>query len=123
MMRVARLNISVLAVVLGLITVAGCSSEESGSTSTPRTEETSSPSSTNPNQTTTTPYALPTEDRRVLELTGEDLTIADVVDIAEGRANIEVSDAGMERVQKARAVVDHYIDEGLRSICSCRRQL
>jgi histidine ammonia-lyase len=113
MMRVARLSIFVLAVVLGLITVAGCSSEESGSTSTSRAEEISSPSSTNPNQTATNPLALPTEDRRVLELTGEDLTIADVVDIAEGRANIEVSDAGMERVQKARAVVDHYIDEGL----------
>jgi hypothetical protein len=54
MMRVARLNIVVLAVVLGLITVAGCSSEESDSTSTPRTDETS-PSSTNPNQTTTNP--------------------------------------------------------------------
>ncbi|QIG47428.1 aromatic amino acid lyase [Nordella sp. HKS 07] len=41
------------------------------------------------------------------------MTIADIVDIAEGRATIAVSAEGMERIRTARAVVDHYIEKGL----------
>jgi histidine ammonia-lyase len=50
---------------------------------------------------------------RVVVLNGDRLTIADIVDIAEGRAAIEVSAEGMERIQLARGVVDHYIRQGL----------
>jgi histidine ammonia-lyase len=50
---------------------------------------------------------------RVVVLTGDSLTIADIVDIAEGRATIEISPEGLERIRQARAVVDHYIDQGL----------
>jgi histidine ammonia-lyase len=50
---------------------------------------------------------------RVVQLTGDSLTIADIVDIAEGRATIEISPEGFERIAAARAVVDHYIAQGL----------
>ena len=50
---------------------------------------------------------------RVVVLAGDRLTIADIVDIAEGRANVEMSADGMARVRSARAVIDHYIDQGL----------
>ena len=46
-------------------------------------------------------------------LTGDSMTIADIVDIAEGRATIAVSNDGMKRIRAARAVVDHFIAEGL----------
>jgi histidine ammonia-lyase len=50
---------------------------------------------------------------RAIVLTGDSLTVADIVDIAEGRATIEISPEGVERVRQARAVVDHYIEQGL----------
>jgi histidine ammonia-lyase len=50
---------------------------------------------------------------RVIVLSGDRLTIADIVDIAEGRATIAVSADGMERIQAARGVIDHYIEKAL----------
>jgi len=50
---------------------------------------------------------------RVVVLTGDRVTITDIVDIAEGRASIAVSTDGMERIRSARGVIDHYIDQGL----------
>ena len=55
----------------------------------------------------------PVQDPRTVVLTGDSMTIADIVDIAQGRATIEVSNDGMERIRAARAVVDHFIEEGL----------
>jgi hypothetical protein len=49
---------------------------------------------------------------RVVVLSGDLLTIADIGDIAEG-ASIRVSADGMERIRATRAVVDHYIDQKL----------
>jgi histidine ammonia-lyase len=59
------------------------------------------------------PIQPPAEASRVVVLNGDRLTIADIVDIAEGRAAIAVSAEGMERIRLARGVVDHYIDQGL----------
>ena len=53
----------------------------------------------------------PVQDPRTVVLTGDSMTIADIVDIAQGRATIEVSNDGMERIRAARAVVDHFIEE------------
>lgn len=50
---------------------------------------------------------------RVVVLNGDSMTIADIVDIAEGRATIVVSAYGMEKISTARSVVEHFIDEGL----------
>ena len=50
---------------------------------------------------------------RVIVLNGDRLTIADIGDIAEGKATIAVSADGMERIRAARGVVDHYIEQGL----------
>jgi histidine ammonia-lyase len=50
---------------------------------------------------------------RVIVLNGDRLTVADIVDIAEGRGSIEVSAEGMERIRLARGVVDGYIEKGL----------
>lgn len=50
---------------------------------------------------------------RVVVLNGDRLTIADIADIAEGKATIAVSAEGMERIRAARTVVDHYIEQGL----------
>jgi histidine ammonia-lyase len=50
---------------------------------------------------------------RVIELNGDALTIADIVDIAEDHATIMVSANGMNRIRRARGVIDHYIDRGL----------
>ena len=55
----------------------------------------------------------PVQNPRTVVLTGDSMTIADIVDIVEGRATIEVSNDGMERIRAARAVVDHFIEEGL----------
>lgn len=55
----------------------------------------------------------PAKAGRVIVLNGDRLTIADIVDIAEGRASIAVSAEGMERIRLARSVVDRYIDQGL----------
>jgi len=103
-----------IAALVAVITVACSSSDDQGapSTSTTAAESSSSPSSTNQDRITSS-RALPPEDRRVVELTGDGLTVADIVDIAEGRASIAVSDDGMQRIKAARAVVDHYIDKGL----------
>ena len=49
----------------------------------------------------------------VVVLNGDRVTLADIVDIAEGKASIEVSAEGMERIRLARGVVDHYIEKGL----------
>jgi histidine ammonia-lyase len=112
LVRARAIRFVCIASVLAM-TMAGCgSSDEQSATTTTTTSADSRPSPTNPDQTTT-PDALPPEDRRVVELTGEGLTVADIVDIAESRASIAVSDDGMQRIKAARAVVDHYIDKGL----------
>ncbi len=53
------------------------------------------------------------EARTVIVLDGEGITVSDIVAIAEGRADVAVSEDGMDRVRAARAVVDHYIAAGL----------
>ena len=50
------------------------------------------------------PDQPPAEASRIVVLNGDRLTIADIVDIAEGRAAIEVSPEGMERIRLARGV-------------------
>src|SRR5262249_18417204 len=60
-----------------------------------------------------TPVQPPAKASRVVVLTGDGLTVAEIVDIADGRAAIAVSAEGMERIRSARAVVDHYIQQGL----------
>ena len=55
----------------------------------------------------------PVQNQRTVVLTGDSMTIVEIVDIAEGRATIEVSNDGMERIRAARAVVDHFIEKGL----------
>src|SRR6266550_4664376 len=57
--------------------------------------------------------AEPASRDKVIVLDGKSLTIDDIVDIAKGRATIEISHDGMARIAKARAVVDHYIDAKL----------
>lgn len=60
-----------------------------------------------------TPVPSPATASRVVVLSGDRLTIADIVEIAEGRAAIAVSADGMERIRLARGVVDRYINQGL----------
>jgi histidine ammonia-lyase len=59
------------------------------------------------------PVQPPAKASRVVVLSGDRLTIAELMDIAEGRATIAVSAAGMKRIRLARGVVDHYIEKGL----------
>jgi len=61
------------------------------------------------------PAVLPAEfaPTRTVVLNGGGVTVADIVDIAKGRAAIEVSAEGWARIAAARAVIDHYIAEGL----------
>ena len=62
---------------------------------------------------TTTAAGQPASKDRVIALDGSSLTIADIVDIANSRASIEISSEGMDRIVAARSVVDHYIEEKL----------
>jgi len=57
--------------------------------------------------------SVASEAKRLVVLSGDRLTIADIGDIAQGRATIAVSADGMERIRAARGVVDHYIEQGL----------
>lgn len=50
------------------------------------------------------------ESRDVILLTGSDLTLDDVVKIAENRADIRIAPEGMERIKAARQVILHYVD-------------
>jgi hypothetical protein len=43
-------------------------------------------------------------------LTGEDLSIGDVVRVARRRSRVEVSPAALERVRRARKVVDRVLE-------------
>lgn len=104
-----------LTVVLALVAGAcSRSDDESGLTGSggPTTSDGSTPSATDSDQAMS-PDAPPNEDGRVVVLNGDNMTIADIVDIAEGRATIEISEDGVKRIQAARDVVDYYIDEGL----------
>jgi histidine ammonia-lyase len=50
-------------------------------------------------------------EREVIALTGKDLTLDDVVKIAENRADIVISPEGMQRIEAARKVIQHYVDD------------
>ncbi len=50
-------------------------------------------------------------EREVILLTGKDLTLDEVVKIAENRADIAISSGGMQRIEAARKVIKHYVDE------------
>ena len=50
------------------------------------------------------------EPREVILLTGRDLTLDDVVKIAENRADIGIAPEGMARIKAARKVIQHYVD-------------
>jgi histidine ammonia-lyase len=90
------------------MTTAGCTSSGAKVATT-----TTNPSPSPHPVQATNPPAPPPGGGRVVKLTGKDLTVADIVDIAEGRARVAVSDDGMRRVKAARGVVDHYIEKGL----------
>ncbi len=49
-------------------------------------------------------------EREVIVLTGNDLTLEEVVRIAENRADIAISPEGMARIKAARQVIQHYVD-------------
>src|SRR3712207_8442477 len=49
---------------------------------------------------------------RVVELSGDDLTIEDVVRVARRGAHVEVSRSALERVRRARDVVDSVLERG-----------
>jgi histidine ammonia-lyase len=50
------------------------------------------------------------QSREVILLTGSDLTLDDVVKIAENRADVAIAPAGMARIEAARKVIQHYVD-------------
>jgi len=78
----------------------------------PRTTTTTVPSAAG-SYGTTTSIAQPASKDKVIVLDGSSLSIGDIVDIAHARATIEISSEGMDHIEKARAVVDHYIEEKL----------
>jgi histidine ammonia-lyase len=78
----------------------------------PRTTATTAPS-TAASYGTTTSAAQPASKDRVIVLDGSSLAIGDIIDIANARATVEISEDGMDRIGKARAVVDHYIENKL----------
>jgi len=102
----------VAATVCMAVMVVGCSSSDDSASPSPsgrgRAGATAPSSATTPSV-----VSVPASTDRVIELDGSSLTIGDIVDIAEARATIEISDEGMGRIADARAVVDHYIDEKL----------
>lgn len=55
----------------------------------------------------------PIETGQVIVLSGNGMTIDEIVDIADGRATIAVSEEGMARIRRARNVIDHFIEENL----------
>lgn len=51
--------------------------------------------------------------REVVALTGHDLTLEQLVKIAENKADIAISPAGMDRINAAHAVIQHYVDNDI----------
>ncbi len=51
------------------------------------------------------------QSREVINLTGESLTLDDVVKIAENRADIGIAPEGMARIRATRQVVQYHVDE------------
>ncbi len=51
------------------------------------------------------------ESREVIHLNGQSLTLDDVVKIAENRADIAIAPDGMARIEAARNVIQHYVDD------------
>lgn len=49
-------------------------------------------------------------ERETILLTGNDLSLDDVVKIAENRADIGIAPEGMARIEAARKVIQHYVD-------------
>ena len=52
-------------------------------------------------------------DKEVIILTGEGLTVEAVVKIARDEADIAMSTDGWSRLEAARAVVDHYVENDI----------
>ena len=50
---------------------------------------------------------------RVIELTGDDLTVDGVVAVARGRARVTISDEALGRVRRARDVVERVLASGV----------
>ena len=53
------------------------------------------------------------ESREVIVLTGYDLTLDDVVKIAENRADIRISPEGIKRIKDAREVIEYYVKNNI----------
>jgi len=51
--------------------------------------------------------------RETIVLNGSDMTLADVVKIAENRADIRLSPDGVERIKVARQAVQQFVDKGI----------
>jgi histidine ammonia-lyase len=60
-----------------------------------------------PNSASEFPY-----NGKIVELTGDDLTVDDVVATARGQAEVRVSDTALERVGQAREIVDRLLARG-----------
>ena len=48
----------------------------------------------------------------MLQLNGQQLTLQQIVDVAEGREHVALADEARVRVEKARQVVQNIVDEG-----------
>ncbi|MGB7205828.1 MAG: aromatic amino acid lyase [Anderseniella sp.] len=48
-----------------------------------------------------------------LMLTGRSLTVADIIDVADGGRKVEISSSCEQAIQQGRAVVERYFDEGI----------
>ena len=101
-----------VAMTLVATTAVACSSDgDSASTARSGNRPVNEPSRTSVSTTSAPAVAASTD--RVITLDGSSLTVGDIVDIANARATIQISDDGMHRIEDARGVVDHYIDAKL----------
>jgi hypothetical protein len=90
-----------------VILAAGCSSAHASTASTNRAG--SSAASAPPTAEPGTPAKPVAAKGRVIQLDGQSLTIADIIDIANAKARVEFALDGIDRINAAREVVDHYI--------------
>ncbi|HEV8155904.1 MAG TPA: aromatic amino acid lyase [Gaiellales bacterium] len=91
-----------------VILAAGCSSAHAATANTNRARSSaaSAPLTSAEPVSAAKPVAAT---GRVIQLDGKSLTIADIIDIANAKARVEFAPAGIDRINAARAVVDHYI--------------